>query len=183
MSGAAFHLFLIAALALAACGKPAEKDKPLTPAQSVKPSLCSLVSFHDAALALGAPPVGATDTADSGALNPGCSWMAANENFSNNPRMLVFTVWRKGALDMQGATMSGRALYVHEVKEISEEFGAVHAVPGVGEDARIGFGLGAAGELRAKIVAVKGSDVLTMQLTGADRAQFEAIAARVAESM
>jgi hypothetical protein len=168
--------------ALSACGREAAAEKP-KPYELVQPSLCTLVTFHDAAKALGAPPVGATDTADSGALNPGCSWMAATESLGHTPRMLVFTVWRKKALDMQGATMSGRALYEDEVGDIHEEFGAIHSLHGVGEEARIAYAVDTGGELRAKVVALKGADVLTMQLTGADRQQLETIAVKVSEKM
>ena len=85
----------LSAFAIAACGsKPPEK---LRLDQIDEPGLCALISFDDASRALGAPAVGATDTSDHGALNPGCSWMAEAASRADGPRMLVFTVWRKRA--------------------------------------------------------------------------------------
>ncbi len=174
--------FLIAALALAACGQP-KPPRPPAAYETVQPSVCTLATFPEVSTALGAPPVGSTDTADHGALNPGCSWMSDADSFGRAPRMLVLTVWRKAALDMQGQTMSGAALYKNEADAILEEFGAAQPVRGVGDEAVIGYIVETGGLLRARFVARKGTDVLTMQLTGADRDAFEAIAAKVVKAM
>lgn len=173
------RFWLVVALALTACKAP--QKAPAIDTQP--PSLCTLVSYEDADKALGAPPVGATDTADAGNLNPGCSWMAATQSIGAEPRMLVFTVWRKSALDLQGAPLSGAELYAHNVADITREYGTVAPLYGVGDEAVIGVSAAAQGGLDGNVVARKGADVLTMQLHGADRATFEELARKVAKAM
>src|SRR5262249_11336792 len=141
------------------------------------------VSYDEATRALGGPPVGATDTSDHGALNPGCSWMAETKSLGENPRLLVFTVWRKKSLDMQGAPMSGQALYNDEVQDLNEEFGTAAPLYGAGDEGMIGEGKTASGEFRSKLVVRKGDDVMTAQLTGADKTAFVEIAREVAGAM
>jgi hypothetical protein len=174
-------ILMVAAASIGACRPPAPAPHP--PILEEPRSLCELISFEDATKALGAVPVGQTDTSDHGALNPGCSWMASAETMGVTPRMLVFTVWRKSALTIQGSSMSGKTLYDDEVKDINEEYGASSPLAGVGEQAQIAFGPTDAGLFKGKIVALKGDDVLTMQLTGADRKIFEETARKVAKAM
>jgi hypothetical protein len=185
-SGASFYAWLlpcvVACLALAACGRPAAPER-LRPDQIDQPSLCALVSYDEATRALGAPTVGATDTSDHGALNPGCSWMGETRLRGATPRMLVFTVWRKSALELQGAAMTGRDLYANEVANIVEEFGSAAPFYGAGDEAQYGAAVANGGALRAKIVVRKGDSVMTMQINGADKASFEDIARKVAHAM
>jgi hypothetical protein len=174
---------LALAAAIVSCGAPPPKETKNLPSLIHTVSLCTLVTYEDATKALGAPPVGSMDTSDHGALNPGCSWMADIKSLGETPRMLVFTVWRKKSLTMQGAPMSGISLYEDEVGDIHEEFSAAQPLYGVGEEGVIGFEPGNKGLMRGRIVARKGEDVLTMQITGADKATFEAIARKVSAAM
>jgi hypothetical protein len=175
--------FVVAAAALGACHAPPAKTADQMAAGTQSASVCTLISYEDIARALGRAPVGATDTADNGALNPGCSWMGDTADSTKAPPMLVLTIWRKSALDLQGAPMSGEALYQDELGDITDEFGAAQPLYGAGDEGAIGMARDSAGALRAKIVIRKGKDVLTMQLTGADIATFEAIARTVARAM
>jgi hypothetical protein len=109
--------------------------------------------------------------------------MAGADSFGSTPRMLVLTIWRKQALEMQGVPRSGKELYDQKAEEILEEFGTAQPVRAAGEEAVIGYAVETGGHLRAKLVARKGTDVLTMQLNGADRDAFEAIAVKVADAM
>jgi hypothetical protein len=147
------------------------------------PSLCTLISYDEASRALGAAVVGATDTADAGNLNPGCSWMASAPEIGAQARILVFTVWRKAGLDRQGASLSGPSLYAHNVGDLEDEFGAAAPLYGVGDEAMIAVAPKPKAAFEGRIVARKGEDVLTMQLTGADRASFEALARKIAKAM
>jgi hypothetical protein len=176
------RLFAISLLAVASCGRSGPPEK-LRPDQIEQPSLCALVSYDEATRALGAPTVGATDTADHGALNPGCSWMGETRTRGATPRMLVFTVWRKSALAMQGAPLTGRDLYANEVANIVAEFGAASPFYGAGDEAQYAAASAENGVLKAKIVVRKGDSVMTMQINGADKSTFEDIARKVAHAM
>lgn len=181
-AGAIFASVALAAALVSCHPAPAKTKKPLVSETQVA-SLCTLVSYDDATKVLGAPPVGSMDTSDHGALNPGCSWMAETKSLGETPRMLVFTVWRKKSLDIQGAPMSGQVLYQDDQGDIRDEFGEASPLYGAGDEGVIGFAPGDKGVMRGKIVARKGEDVLTMQLTGADRATFEDIARKIAKAM
>ena len=168
-----------AILAIAGC-HPAPKKA----ASSAQPpgSLCELVSYEDVTRALGAPPVGSTDTADAGNFNPGCSWMAQAAG-GKPPHIMVFTVWKKTALVRQGSALTGRELYAHYVSDLSSLYTTIEPAYGVGDEATLGFNATSGVGFDGKIIARKGDDVLTMQLTGADRATFEAVARRVTKAM
>ena len=124
-----------AILAIAGC-HPAPKKA----ASSAQPpgSLCELVSYEDVTRALGAPPVGSTDTADAGNFNPGCSWMAQAAG-GKPPHIMVFTVWKKTALVRQGSALTGRELYAHYVSDLSSLYTTIEPAYGVGDEATLGF--------------------------------------------
>jgi hypothetical protein len=109
--------------------------------------------------------------------------MAPTQSIGTPPRMLVFTVWRKAGLERQGAPLTGHALYTHNIGDLTDDYGGASPLYGVGDEAMIGVATASKTGFEGRIVARKGEDVLTMQLTGADRATFETLARKVAGAM
>jgi hypothetical protein len=167
---------LILTLAAAGCGR----DGVVGITADSNP--CTLAPAADIEHALGAKVDASAVATDDGSPDEGCSWLAdAN---ASAPRRLSFTIYRKKALLERAAPHAGREFYDDEVQALREKYARVGALDQVGDAALMGVDSAAnANRFSAEIVAIKGEDVLTLEVEGQDPSAFVSVAKAIAQKM
>jgi hypothetical protein len=155
---------LLASIALAAlaasCGNP------------LKAGVCGAVEGAELEAALGGKPQAQSAATSSATPQTLCSWTAETSN--GGIRMLALMV-EKG---------SGKEHFETESQKLKQAYTRVGKLEGIGETALMGIGEDATAEhFAGEIVALKGTDVLSMRIEGQDPAAFEAVARAAAKAM
>jgi hypothetical protein len=167
---------LILALAAAGCGRDS------VPGIAGVSNSCTLAPAADIEHALGAKVDASALATDDGAPDEGCSWLADESGAA--PRRLSFTIYRKKALLERAAPHAGHDFYDDEVQALSEKYARVGALDQVGEAAFMGVDSAAtANRFSAEIVAIKGEDVLRLEIEGQDPSAFVVVAKAIAQKM
>lgn len=155
-------LFSVALAALAAaCSNPLQAG-----------GVCGAVEGAELEAALGGRPQSQTAQAATTTPQTLCSWTA--ETASGNIRMLALMVEKGG----------GKEHFDAESAKLKQAYTRVGAITEVGESALMGIGEDSTAEhFSGEIVALKGTDVLSMRIEGQDPAAFEALARAAAKAM
>jgi hypothetical protein len=144
----------------AACGNP------------MKTGVCAAVEGAELEAALGGKPQAQSAAAANTTPQTLCSWTAETSN--GGVRLLALMV-EKGA---------GKEHFESESQKLRRAYNRVGAIAEVGENALMGIGEDSTAEhFSGEIVALKGTDVLSMRIEGQDPAAFEALARAAAKAM
>ena len=141
-------------------------------------SLCALVPKAEAEAALGAPPREAVAEKNSDHLQ--CAWTAAGDGA---PREMTAILWREEALRRKDANLSGALYFEDALRALEKDFPRTRVLGGVGDAAVYGFGDIGDDAFTGGIIVRKRGDVLSMRISGADPAAFEAAARLIAAKM
>jgi hypothetical protein len=170
-------------VALAGCDFPGQQsagpaDRPELGGK-IERKLCGHIAQAQVQEALGSSIAEITEETSS--PHPGCTWLG--ERTPDGPRILSIYVYRKAALEGEGAPLVGKDFYLDQAAAIEAEYTRAGSVPEIGEEAVMALTPLPSGYIDGAIVSRVGDDVMVVNFKGPDPSAFEAIAGEIARNI